>query len=148
MEQETKQQAVENYLKLYNEIKARTGDERTAVAILQEVNKDMRMAQIRADRESGNGNGNGNSDNQPASPRQKNYLKKLGVEIPAGLNKKRASELIDEALEKESGQDSLNDVADHIRIPYYSVGADYVPDRNENVFPVQMTGGAVSRRWM
>ena len=96
------QQTVESYLKLYNDIKARTGDERTAMAILQEVNKDVRMAQIRAERENGNGNGNGNSDNQPASPRQKSYLKRLGVEIPAGLNKKRASELIDEAVAKEA----------------------------------------------
>ena len=100
MEQEMKQQAVESYLKLYNDIKARTGDERTAMAILQEVNKDIRMAQIRAERESGNGKSNG--DDQPASPRQKNYLKRLGVEIPAGLNKKRASELIDEAVAKET----------------------------------------------
>ena len=147
MEQEMKQQAVESYLKLCNDIKAKTGDERTAMAILQEVNKDVRMAQIRAERENGNGNGNGNSDNQPASPRQKSYLKRLGVEIPAGLNKKRASELIDEALEKESGQDSFNAAADYIGTPFWSAPANWKPGWNENVFPVQLTGGAVSRRW-
>jgi hypothetical protein len=91
---ETVQDKLENYLDLYDKVRARTGDDRSALAILQEMNKDKRMAQIRAER-------NGNGD-QPATDRQKGYLKKLGVEVPADLTKAQASALIDGALAKES----------------------------------------------
>ena len=38
----------------------------------------------------------------PATRRQLGYLNVLGVEVPAGLTKREASRLIDEAVAKES----------------------------------------------
>jgi len=95
---------IEEYLTLFEGIKARTGDERSAVVILQEVNKDLRMAQIREERAS-NGNGNSQKEDAPATQKQRDYLRRLGVNAPAELTKKEASGLIDEALAKESEED-------------------------------------------
>ena len=113
MKTETIQQRVDEYLKLYDDIKDRTGDERIALSILQEVNKDIRMAQIREERENGN--------DKPATEKQLNYLKKLGVDVSVDLTKKQASALIDEALEKESEQDSFRVALENITIPWHSV---------------------------
>ena len=44
----------------------------------------------------GRSNGNGNGD-EPATEKQIGFLKDLGVKVPAGVSKRRASELIDEA---------------------------------------------------
>ena len=98
MENKAIQTRVDECLALFDKIKARTGDERSALTILQEVNKDVRMAQIRAERE----NGHHSDENRGASSKQLAYLKRLGVEIPANLTSKQASALIDNALGKES----------------------------------------------
>jgi hypothetical protein len=81
-------------LKLLDDIKSRVDDERTAMAILQEVNKDVRMAQIREER--------GFVVEESATEKQKNFLKKLGVDLPNKLTKREASILIDEEIGKES----------------------------------------------
>ena len=137
MDEQTRKQAIDNYLKLFDDIKARTSDERTALGILQEVNKDIRMAQIRAERNGDNSNG----DAAPATVRQKNYLKRLGVKIPAGLTKQQASALIDEELEKESEQDSfpvecssLEFEPQSIRIPWHSAFDTYRPTEPERAY--------------
>ena len=96
---------IEEYLTLFEGIRARTGDERSAVAILQEVKKDLRMAQMREERAS-NSNGNGQREDAPATQKQRDYLRRLGVNAPEELTKKEASGLIDEALAKESEEDS------------------------------------------
>jgi hypothetical protein len=84
---------VEKYLDLFSEIKERTnGDDRLALLVMQEVTKDRRMEEMRAEREQRN--------NEPATPKQLQFLKNLKVEIPAGLNKKQASGFIDTALVK------------------------------------------------
>jgi len=125
MENEIIKAKIEEYLKLLADIKARTGDDRTALSILQEVNKDFRMAQIRAERENGNG---GNKDDGPATVRQKDYLRRLGVKMPVNMTKKQASSLIDEALEKESEQDSsqkpVRKEVQGISIPWYALPWD------------------------
>jgi hypothetical protein len=87
------------YLGLLDELKKQSVDEVTALAILREVTKDMRMAQIREERMNGNGQ-------EPATQRQLNYLNKLGVKAPKHLTKIEASALIDEELGKESDEDS------------------------------------------
>lgn len=119
MENEIIREKVEEYLKLFDDIRARTGDDRTAVTILQEVKKDLRMAQIRAERENSNGksNSNGNDNGVLASAAQIGYLKKLGVKIPIGLTKKQASSLIDEATAKGSQQDSSAIPVQIVRVP-------------------------------
>ena len=57
----TLKEKVEEYLELLKAIKQKTGDERTALAILQEVNKDVRMDRISFER--GNGKDNGSPRN-------------------------------------------------------------------------------------
>jgi len=84
----------EKYLGLFEEVKNRVGDDRIAMSIVQEVSKDRRMDEMREERESKNG--------EPATVRQLQFMKSLGVEATPGLTKKQASGLIDEALAKES----------------------------------------------
>ena len=83
----------EKYIALFDEIKKRVGDERIAQTILSEVNKDRRMSVMKEEREEKNG--------EPATAKQLQYLKNLGVETTPGLTKKQASILIDNALDKE-----------------------------------------------
>jgi len=97
------QKSIDMYVELLEDVKKRVGDERSALAIVQEVNKDRRMAQIREEREHGFV---AEMETEPATVRQVKFLEKLGVDIPKGLTKQEASSLIDEELGKESGQDS------------------------------------------
>ena len=84
---------VEKYLGLFQEIRGRIEDPAVARTILTEVSKDRRMEEIREEKEMRNG--------EPATTRQLEYLRNLGVQVKPGLTKKQASLLIDEALEKE-----------------------------------------------
>ena len=61
-----------------------------ALAILQELSKDRRMDEIRAERES--------REREGATEKQLAYLQSLGVECPEGLTKAEASRMIDHAL--------------------------------------------------
>ncbi len=81
------QAKLESYLALLGQIKARVGDEGTAARILSELAKDVRMEQIREERE---------VHPEPATTRQLQFMKKLGIEIPPGVSKTEASRLIDE----------------------------------------------------
>jgi hypothetical protein len=80
---------VEAYLDLLGEIKGQVTDEATAARILTEVAKDVRMEQIREERE---------IQAEPATQRQLQFLKRLGVEVSAGVSKTEASRLIDQEL--------------------------------------------------
>jgi len=84
---------LEEYLQLLEQIKQKTTDERTAVSLLQEVSKDRRSAEIREERETKN---NDTKDSQPATEKQKQFMKKLGIKFPATVTKQEASMLIDE----------------------------------------------------
>ena len=88
---EKEQARLDHYLGLLKEIKGQVSDEQTAVRILGEVAKDERMQQIRHERESANAG--------PATQKQIDYLKSLGVKVKSGLTKSDASAMIDEALE-------------------------------------------------
>ena len=83
------QAKVETYLDLLAEIKEKVGDEQTAARLLTEVAKDVRMDQIREERE---------NHAQPASTKQLQFLKKLGVQHEEGISKTEASRLIDDEL--------------------------------------------------
>ena len=87
------QSKLEEYLKLLEQIKQRTTDERTAVSLLQEVSKDRRSAEIREERETKNSDA---QDSQPATEKQKQFMKKLGIKFPATVTKQEASLMIDE----------------------------------------------------
>jgi len=86
------QSKLSEYMKLLEQIKQKTEDERTAVVLLQEVSKDRRSAEIREER--------GVEQNQPATDKQKNFMKKLGIKFPDTVTKQEASTLIDEELGK------------------------------------------------
>jgi len=92
MEKEEIQKRLNLYLEALEEARKRVGDEQVAIAIIHEVAKDVRMERMRMEREASNG--------QPATPKQLEYLKSLGVSAPEGVTKKEASRMIDEALDK------------------------------------------------
>jgi len=87
------QSKVDEYLKLFERIKQKTSDEATAVSILQEISKDRRTAEIREEREAKNGEA---KVREPATPKQKQFMKKLNIKFPADVTKQEASVLIDE----------------------------------------------------
>jgi hypothetical protein len=87
------QSKLDEYLRLLEQIKQKTTDERTAVALLQEVSKDRRSAEIREERETKSSDTN---TSQPATEKQKQFMKKLGIKFPATVTKQEASLMIDE----------------------------------------------------
>jgi len=94
MDKETLQGKLTEYIALYNEIRQRiNGEPRDALAILAEIGKDARMEQMKEEREKQNGD--------PATDKQKRFLKKLEIEFVPNLTKVQASALIDRALAKE-----------------------------------------------
>ena len=91
------QSKLDEYLRLLEQIKQKTTDERTAVALLQEISKDRRSAEIREERETKNDDA---QDVQPATEKQKQFMKKLGIKFPATVTKQEASLMIDEKREQ------------------------------------------------
>lgn len=77
-------------------------DEAYGVAILQEIGKDLRCDRVVEKRHAENG-----SESQPATQKQIDYLKRLGIEITEKVTKKKASQLIDEARKRESASQSV-----------------------------------------
>ena len=99
MEQQNMQDRAGYYLDTLNRVREQVQDEETARAILQEIGKDGRVEKMRAGNGSVDGNnfgGNSSQGEQPATTKQLGYLRALNVEIPKGLTKQEASELIDE----------------------------------------------------
>jgi hypothetical protein len=96
------QSKLDEYLRLLEQIKQKTTDERTAVSLLQEVSKDRRSAEIREERETKKSEGKKGEakNNEPATEKQKQFMKKLGIEYPADVTKQYASMLIDEKREQ------------------------------------------------
>lgn len=88
------QAKLDNYVELFQEIKQKTGDERTALTLLQEVSKDRRMKEIREEREMRN--------NRSATERQKRFMDDLGIQYLETVTKQEASVLIDEELGKNN----------------------------------------------
>ena len=84
------QAKLDKYLELFEEIKGKVNDEIVARTIMTEISKDRRMEQIREERGMKNG--------EPATTRQLQFMKKLGLEIPPGITKQQASTLLDEEL--------------------------------------------------
>lgn len=93
------QSKLDEYLRLLEQIKQKTTDERTAMSLLQEVCKDRRSAEIREERETKSSD-NSNNDSIPATEKQKQFMKKLGIKFPATVTKQEASTLIDEKREQ------------------------------------------------
>ena len=86
------QSKMSEYLELLEQIKQKTTDERTAVSVLQEISKDRRSANIREERQTKNA--------EPATSKQKQFMKKLNIQFPSNVTKHEASVLIDDELGK------------------------------------------------
>jgi len=63
-----------------------------ALGILQEISKDRRVEEMKAEREK--------AKQEPATSRQIAYLKVLGVEADEGLSKQKAAKMIEQAVQK------------------------------------------------
>jgi len=87
------------YVQLYEQTMNQVDDSHAAIAIMQEVAKDLRMEQIQSEKQVGHGGGSNGRD-WPATEGQVAYLKKLGTAIPDGLTKREASALIDQAKQE------------------------------------------------
>lgn len=87
MDEKTNQQ-IDKYIDLLNSITEKTGDNESAAIIFQQILRDRRGF-------NGTEKKVVNGDAEPTE-NQIQYLKKLGAVIPEGINRQRASELIDE----------------------------------------------------
>jgi hypothetical protein len=90
---------VEQYIKQFNDIAAKLsgrGKQSIALAIMQEVAKDRRMAEIAEARQNNNGS--------PATARQMAYARALEIELPENATKKEATKLITEAITKKQNE--------------------------------------------
>ncbi len=104
MEIETATERVDFYKQLVDQLTGAVPDSAVVASVVEQVGKDLRMGQIlRREGNASNGsNGWNGSDEQPATAKQIGFLRRLGVkDIPAGLSKREASRLIDEAQQAE-----------------------------------------------
>jgi hypothetical protein len=93
MDESTKEK-VDDYLEVFNEIKKKTDDSKVAIGLLSEICKDRRMQEIKEQKEANN--------NEPATEKQKRFMKNLGIDFPKSVTKKEATMLIDEELGKNN----------------------------------------------
>jgi len=94
---------IEQYIKQFNDIAAKLngrGKQTIALAIMQEIAKDRRMAEIAEARQNNNGS--------PATARQVAYARALGIELPENATKEQATKLITEAItNKQNGMPTM-----------------------------------------
>ena len=87
------QDKLDSYLELFEQIKQKTqGDDKIALSLMTEISKDRRMEEIRQEKEAKNA--------EPATEKQKKFMKKLGMDFPKNATKKEASVMIDEELSR------------------------------------------------
>ena len=107
MKTETEMQVIEQaepYIELFDTIRDRVGDEHVAVAVMHELSKDRRMREIRAERqtrldtfERAEAPAKPRRGQRPATKKQLEFLRDLGVEARADMASEEASRAIDEA---------------------------------------------------
>jgi hypothetical protein len=87
---------VSQYMELYRSVLKQLDSREAAVAIVQEFGKDRRLRAI----QNAKGVSMKSEDSSTgASEKQKNYLRRLGVDFDERISKAEASRLIDESLE-------------------------------------------------
>ena len=86
MDKETKER-LNAYLELLDDIKEKTDDDGTAVALLHEICKDRRMSLIKQEKAE-----------EFATEKQKKFMEQLSIKYPRDISKKEASVLINEEL--------------------------------------------------
>ena len=93
---------IDFYLDAFEVIKQKVGDAGIAATLVEQIGKDLRVQAMAANGNSFARNSGWKSapvhGDEPATTGQLGYLRSLGVNVPAGLNKRNASELIDQAL--------------------------------------------------
>lgn len=87
---------VDHYVRLFESIRNKVGDDQLAVALVEQCGKDWRVAQMHARPQ----NRQDASGDQPATEKQLGYLSRLGVAVSKALTKREASALIDQAHEQ------------------------------------------------
>ncbi len=93
---ETTRQKMSEYLELFDAIKAKINNEQVALALFQEVAKDVRSDK----RATQTQEGQDAKGSEPATKKQKEFMRKLGLKYPANVTKLEASALLDEELGK------------------------------------------------
>jgi hypothetical protein len=85
---------VGQYVRLFDNIRAKVGDDQLALALVEQCGKDWRVEQMRGSpRRERAANGEA-----PATPKQLAFLETLNVaNVPRNLSKAEASRMIDEA---------------------------------------------------
>ncbi|OIN95660.1 hypothetical protein AUJ66_08780 [Candidatus Desantisbacteria bacterium CG1_02_38_46] len=79
-------------------LKGTEGKVGVATAIIQEINKDRRVAEMKKERET--------SNNPVATEDQKSYMRDLGLEVTEGLTKAEASKILYKALAQRKNESS------------------------------------------
>ena len=101
------QTKIEEYVFLMEQIRDRFGDDTEAIAILQEIGKDIRANNIQQQKSF--------NSNSAATEKQIAYMKKLGLTIPEGLTLRQASKMIDDFKNPSEEREEVFEVP--IRIP-------------------------------
>lgn len=96
---EVRTQDIERYMQAFETIRQRVGDDHIATAIMQELGKDARTAQLSRERQNGwHKEEKSTKSEQVATQKQLEYLRDLGVNVSQGMTKQQATELIEQAL--------------------------------------------------
>ena len=80
------------YVDVFRDAKSKVRDEQVASVIMNAVGEDVRVGVVKAPASNG--------DDGLATEKQRGFLERLGVTLPPGCSKEKASELIDEAQAK------------------------------------------------
>ena len=78
-------------MSILQELEGQVSDSATAIAVLQEIAKDRRTEHINGQKANGSG----------ATQKQKSLLEKLNVVYDEEISKAEASQLLDQALQKD-----------------------------------------------
>lgn len=98
-------ETLQRYLELFEQAKRRVDDPSIAAQLVEQVAKDRRVAMMHdRTRDQPVGGRRESADTQPATPNQLGLLRRLDVDIPAGLTKQQASALIDEAKMRDAAR--------------------------------------------
>jgi len=91
------------YLDVYNDLLQKGCDSEVACSILNQIGKDARVEKMTRSERRWDNSAGGQTDSSPDSPateKQLNFLRRLGVPFSDEVTKKEASELIDKAHNK------------------------------------------------
>jgi len=88
---------IDEYLEVFSIVNPVVKNAEVVSAIIEQIGKDVRCRWLMNGRSNGIDFGNGDV---PATEKQLNFMRDLGIDIPKGCRKSEASRLIDEAQGK------------------------------------------------